>query len=98
MLQQLWLRLQLFVIEAGHCLGQIFGTNFGQIVVVEPLAGIQGCSRYCRQCYEARAGPGELKSSPGQVIILGRLQGKSYLDASRDAPGTADNAVKSGQG
>ena len=42
MLQQLWLRLQLFFIEARHCLGQIFGTNFGQIVVVEPLAGIQG--------------------------------------------------------
>ena len=68
---QLWLQLQLqfFFLEAGHCLGQIFGTNFGQIPVVEPLAGIQGCSRLCRQCYEARAGPGELKSSAATVAV-----------------------------
>ena len=67
MLQQLQLRLQFFFIEAGQCLGQIFGTNFGQIAVVEPLAGIQGCSRHYRQCYEARAGPGELNSYAAKV-------------------------------
>ena len=58
-----------FYIETGQCLGQIFGTNSGQIAVVEPLAGIQGCPRHCRQCYEARAGPGELKSSPATVAF-----------------------------
>ena len=69
MLQQLRLRLRFFFIEEGQCLGQIFGTNFGQIAVIEPLAGIHGCSRHCRQCYEARAGPGKLKSSAATAAV-----------------------------
>ena len=48
---------------------QIFGTNFGQIAGKEPLAGIQGCSRHCWQCYEARAGPEELKSNAATVAV-----------------------------
>ena len=69
MQQQLRFRLQFFFIEAGQCLGQIFGTFFRLIAVVVPLAGIQGCSRHFRQCYEARAGPGTLKSSPTTVAV-----------------------------
>ena len=69
MLQQLRLQLQFFFIEVGQCLGQIFGTNFGQVAVVEPLADIQMCSMHCRQCYEARAGPEELKSSAATVAV-----------------------------
>ena len=62
--QQLW--LQFVFIEAAQCLGQIFGTSFGQIAGIEPLACTEGSSRNCRQCYEVSAGPGELKS--GAVI------------------------------
>ena len=69
MLQQLQLRLQFFFIEAGQCLGQIFGNYFGQFLGIEPLGCIQGCSRHCRQCYEARAGPGELNSGASTVAV-----------------------------
>ena len=69
MLQQLRLQLQFFFIEVGQCLGQIFGTNFGQVAVVEPLADIQRCSMHCRQCYEAKAGPGELNSYAATVEV-----------------------------
>ena len=72
MLQVLWLRLQFVFIEAGKGLGQIFGTNFGQIAGKEQLGCIQGCSRHCRQYYKARAEPGELQSSAATVAV--RLQ------------------------
>ena len=69
MLQQLQLRLQFVFIEAGKGLGQIFGTNFWQIAGKELLECIQGCSRYCRQYYKARAGPGELNSGAATVAV-----------------------------
>ena len=67
--QQLRLWLQFVFIEVGQCLGHIFGTFFRLIAVVVPLAGIQGCSRHCRQYNKARAGPGELNSGASTVAV-----------------------------
>ena len=69
MLHQLRLQLQFVFIDAGKGLGQIFGTNFGQIVGKEQLGCIQGCSRHYRQYYKARAEPGELKSRAATVAV-----------------------------
>ena len=69
MLQQLRLQLQFVIIEAGQCLGLIFGTNYWLIAVIEPLSGIQGCSSNFGQYNKPRAGPGELKSSAATVAV-----------------------------
>ena len=67
--QQLRLRWQFVFIEAGQCLGRIFGTYFGQIAGIEPLGCIQECSRHCSQYYKARVEPGELNSGAAIVAV-----------------------------